>query len=196
MIRPLGDLASVRSGYPFRTSIEAVPDGNVAVVQGRDVQSDSLHFTPSGSLDRISSDGFRRISDHLLHPGDILIMARGPRNYAAVFEAPAESSGPTIAVGSFHVISPHPEKIHPHFLAWFLSQDSAQAHFRASNTGTSIPMISLDAVRTLPVSLPPLAIQQQVVSLTNLFEKERRLSDQIAALQRQWLSLWTRQQSA
>ncbi len=196
MTLPLGEIAKVRSGYPFRAGIEAVPDGDIAVVQGRDVQADSLHFAPVASLDHISGEGLRRVKEHFLQPGDILLMARGPRNYAAVVEAGPETVGPAIAVGSFHVISPDSSKIIPHFLAWWLSQDLAQAHFRACNTGTTIPMVSLDSVRSLGVSLPALAVQQRIARLTDLFERERRLSDQMTSLRRQWLSLWARQHSA
>ena len=89
MICTLGDVANLRSGYPFRSGLTPDSDGTIAVVQGRDVEADRLHFRPVGPLVRIMKEELRRVSEHFLQPGDVLLMARGPRNYAAVVEAEA-----------------------------------------------------------------------------------------------------------
>ena len=196
MICALGDAANLRSGYPFRSGLTPDSDGTIAVVQGRDVEADRLHFRPVGPLVRIMKEELRRVSEHFLQPGDVLLMARGPRNYAAVVEADISDIGPAIAVGSFHIITPDPSKLVPLYLAWWLSQEAAQNHFRTSNTGTTIPMISLDAVRLSPLQLPPLPVQQRIADLSDLFARERETADILHRERQHWLSLWARQQSA
>ncbi len=196
MLCTLGDAANLRSGYPFRSGLTPDPDGTIAVVQGRDVEADRLHFRPVGPLVRIMKEELRRVSEHFLQTGDVLLMARGPRNYAAVVEADISDIGPAIAVGSFHVITPDPSKLVPLYLAWWLSQEAAQNHFRTSNTGTTIPMISLDAVRLSPLQLPPLSVQQRIADLSDLFARERETAATLHRERQHWLSLWARRQSA
>src|SRR4030095_6594358 len=96
--------------------------------------------------------------------------ARGPRNYAVTVGT--EISDATLVTGSFHVLRPDDEQVISGYLAWLLNHESAQTLMHSNNSGTIIPMISLDVLRTLPVLLPPLDVQRRVVELNTLIEHE------------------------
>jgi hypothetical protein len=190
----LGHIAALRAGYPFRTSIQHDPDGTVALIQGRDVDANRLRIAPAqDGLAQISSSGIRNLSDHLLQPGDVILMARGPRNYAVPI---GETSGQAIVPGSFHVLRPDAQLVFPPFLAWWLNQDASQQFMQANNSGTTIPMISLEVLRALPVQLPPLDVQRRVAELNLLIEQEHNLMNQLSTARRDLLRGWANQNTA
>lgn len=187
----LGQIATLRAGYPFRSSIKADPDGTVALIQGRDVDANRLRIAPAqDGLAQISSNGIRNLAEHLLRTGDVILMARGPRNYAVPI---GEISGQAIVPGSFHVLRPDEKLVLPPFLAWWLNQNASQTFMKANNSGTTIPMISLDVLRALPVQLPTLDVQRRVAELNSLIEQEHNLMDQLSTARRDLLRGWANQ---
>lgn len=190
----LGQIAALRAGYPFRSSIQHDPDGTLALVQGRDVDANRLRIAPAqDGLTLITSRDIRNLGDHLLRPGDVILMARGPRNYAV--PVGSEIPGKAIVPGSFHVLRPNEQIVFPPFLAWWLNQDASQQFMRANNSGTTIPMIALDVLRGLPVQLPPLEIQRRVAELNLLIEQEHNLMNQLSTARRDLLRGWANQQA-
>lgn len=191
----LGQVATLRAGYPFRAGIPHDPTGRIAVVQGRDVSPELLRLSLEGeALTRIDGGRIRNLADHLLRPGDVILMARGPRNYAVVVGE--EITGEILVTGSFHVVSPDEQSVVPEFLAWLLNQESSQSFMRSNNSGTIIPMISLDVLRALPVLLPPLEVQGQVARLNGLIEQEHTLMTQLASTRRELLRGWANHQAS
>lgn len=187
------EIAVLRAGYPFRTGIRQDPDGEVAVVQGRDVVPGHLHVQPAADgLPRISLQDVRNLDDHLLRPEDVIFMCRGPRNCAAAVGLGVPEQA--IASGSFHVLRPDTERVHPAFLAWLLNQTDAQEFMRANSSGTTIQVISLEALRSLPVRLPPLQTQIRVAELNSLIEREQALMTQLTATRQNLLRGWANRQ--
>ena len=184
----IGEIATLRSGYPFRAGIIPDPDGTVAVIQGRDVNASTCRIPNPQELTRIALDGMRSPTDHFVAADDVLVMARGPRNYAALVGP--DLPGKTIAVASFHIVRVDPQRVVPGYLAWFLNQESPQAYFRTRNSATTIPMITLEALRSLPVNLPPLPLQHRIAALNELFERERQLMNSLADSRRELLRQW------
>lgn len=185
----LSDIASVRSGHAFRTGVQHDPSGDLAIIQGRDVDASALCVTPSldGWLLQ-KSDSVASGIDHRLQRGDVLVMARGASNYAVVIDG--DLPHPTVAVSSFHIIKPNTALVNPLVLAWMLNQDSSQSYFRANNTGTTIPMINLDTLRALPLNLPPLQTQYALAEMIRLSQQERLLMNELAAQRQLLLRAW------
>ena len=195
MTVPLGHVASLRAGYPFRSGVPLDPDGTVSVIQGRDVDATRLRIASSAAaFARISARGIRNLAEHTLASADIILMARGPRNYAVPVghELPA----PSIVSGSFHVLRPDEKRVIPAFLAWLLNQERAQTFLRINNSGTTIPMITLDVLRALPVLLPSLALQRHVAELNALVEHEHNLMTQLTIARRELLRGWANAQTS
>lgn len=191
----LGQIAALRAGYPFRSRLPSEPKGTVAVIQGRDVDSSRLRVMPSeGGFSRINARLLRSLPEHELDPGDVIVMARGPRNYAVPVDD--QIPRPAIVPASFHVLCPDRSRVHPLFLAWLLNQDRAQTFLRANNSGTTVPMIALQTLRNLPILLPPLGVQEQVAELHRLIEHEHTLMNRLTEARRTQLRAWANQTAA
>lgn len=189
MTLTLSDIATPRAGYAFRSSVQHDSSGDLAVIQGRDVDADALYVTPAPKKWlHVSSGEIRSAGEHLLQKGDVLFMARGSRNYAVVVDD--ELPVPCMAVASFHVLRPNLFKVVPVFLAWLLNQDSSQIYFRANNTGTTIPMVNLDMLKAMPVRLPPMVKQLQIAALIRFTHLERVLMNQLAEQRQLLLRAW------
>ncbi len=186
MTVPLGNISILRTGVPFRGGVPNVPEGDLLVIQGRDVDPTSPILDladDAGTLVRQAD--VPNWSDEELRWGDILVMARGPRNYAAaVQEIPDQ---PLIAATSFHIVTPDRNVVHPAYLAWQLNEEGAQSYLRQNNSGTTIPMIRQCVLAATPIHLPPLHVQKEIAALIQLMETEKKLQAQLDARRRESL---------
>jgi len=171
--RPLEALAGFRVGYPFREAIGPVAGGTVAVVQMKDV-------SPTGALDwgkvvRTELKG-RREPDWLAS-GDVLLVARGSRYYAAALEAVPDRSvcGPHL----YHLRLKHGSGVLPGFLAWQVNQPPVQRLLRQAAEGTNQLSIRRAELEALPISVPSIAVQERIVGLTRAAASERALLDRL-----------------
>jgi hypothetical protein len=170
----IAELASVYTGYHFRGSVNAKPDGQYSVIQAKDVD-DSLSFDPE-KLARV--DLGLDAERYLLRPGDVLFLSRGQRPWAMPLSGLV---GATIAPSSFYVVRTDTNRIRPKYLAWYLNQESTRAILKTMTTGSNIPFVARAQFEKLPVALPVISIQDQIISLTQLKDTEQRLLKQLAA---------------
>lgn len=63
----------------------------------------------------------------------------------------------------------------PEYLAWYINQPSAQAHIKAHQRGSYVPLVPKDALNDLEVAVPPIEIQRVIVELERLRVKEEEL---------------------
>ena len=173
MKNQLNKLAYIRAGHPFRGRIEEAPDSNEYVVQLKDV--DAMEGVAWKSLMPTSVKA--RGMPYWIESGDILFMARGPRNFAVYVD--------DVAVKA--VCSPHffhfrltAEQILPEFLAWQINQEPAQTYFQRSREGSRQPSIRRNVLGALPIAIPSLKTQKQIVALMEKMNEEAQL---LAALQ-------------
>ena len=169
----LGDLAEVQMGYPFRSRVEHDPRGTVAVVQMKDMDDAGL----------LQADEAIRVvlppgkDHHLLRPGDLLFRSRGRSNGAALV---AEGIGRSVLAAPMLLIRPH--RVLPAYLCWYLNAPATQAQLSALSEGTSVRMISAEALKALDVPLPSPAVQQRIVQAAALADREQSLMARIATL--------------
>ena len=169
----LGRLAEVQMGFPFRSRLEHDPQGDVAVIQMKDIDgANVLHVE-----DAIRVALPRGKGHHMLRAGDLLFRSRGRSNGAAqVLEGigSAVLSAPMLLIRSHGVL--------PDYLCWYLNAPATQAQLAAMAEGTSVRMISAEALKALDVPLPPLAVQRRIAQAAALAELEQTLLARIATL--------------
>lgn len=150
-------------GYGILMPKEHVADG-VPYVRVKDLRGD-----------RIDIDGLRRTSPTIaaayarstLEDGDLLLAIRG--TYGRVAEVPAELNGGNITQDTARLaVTPLVDR---RFVASFLRGPQAQTYLRSVARGVAVKGVNIGDLRRLPVPLPPLAEQKQVVE-----EVDRRLS--------------------
>lgn len=168
----LGDLADIRAGFPFRGAIEPSLEGDVGVVQMKNVNE--ISQVDWRNLTRTRLEGKR--SPDWLEAGDILFLARGNRNFAVCLDTP-----PPQTVCSPHFFQIHvknSKKILPAFLAWQINQAPAQQYLKASAEGGLIGNIRRSVLESLTITVPALEQQHAVMRLDDLLKHEHMLLQQ------------------
>lgn len=158
-------------GFPFRSRLDDEPEGPVAVVQMKDIDTANvLHLDHSI---RVAIPEGR--DKHFLKPGDLLFRSRGRNNGVAMFRgaiAPAVLAAPMMLI--------RPTKIDPGYLHWFLNTPQVQAQLRSLARGTAVLMIDTDSLRTLLVPVPAEHRQRQIAEAGDLARHEQELLAAIA----------------
>lgn len=163
----LMELAEIRVGHPFRGAIPEIPNGNVRVIQLKDLSRGGLK--DRDALLTTTIDG--RKEPEWVRDQDLVFVARGWSNYAALVTDPPPRT----------VCSPHlylmrikqPDWLLPGFLAWQLQQAPAQRHLRQSAEGTLQVSIRRSELEKLEIRIPPVAQQQTVLDLQRVASAER-----------------------
>jgi type I restriction enzyme M protein len=100
--------------------------------------------------------------DHLIE-GDVLLVGKGNANHAAVWPGGQED---TLASNTLFVIRPDPEQLLPSYLAGYLNSSTAQAWFATHRKTGTVHVLGRAALDQLPVPLPPIDVQRQMVKLS------------------------------
>lgn len=168
-----GLAVGVRSGYPFRGSIDESADGEALAVQMKDV--DSEHGVSWSGVARTSLAG--RKQPDWLKAGDVLFVSKGARFYAVCIDEP-----PSPAVSSPHFfrlqVAPNVSLL-PAFLAWQINQPPFQRQLQQAAEGSSQLSIRRPVLESLTLCVPSLANQQRIVALADLARQERHTLDQL-----------------
>lgn len=166
-------LANIQTGFQFRERIVPDPNGTMGVIQIKDIP-DRRRLTPE-SVDRIAFD--KPHGEYRVGPGDVLFLSRGHKQFGVTIE---HNLGDAVASSYFFIVRPDRSVIRPDFLAWYLNQPPMQEKFKQLAKGTHMPFVSMAEFRELDIPVPPLAVQEQVVSLAALAEHEQDLLSRIA----------------
>ena len=163
----LGSIVDLRSGHPFRGSIDVSAEGNALAVQMKDVDSeDGVNWT---GVIRTSLVG--RKQPDWLKAGDVLFVSKGVRFYAVCVDEP-----PSPAVCSphfFHLQVTSHLPLLPAFLAWQINQPPFQRQLQQAAEGSSQLSIRRPVLESLTLSVPSLADQHRIVALSELARQER-----------------------
>lgn len=164
---PLGHVADLRLGYPFRGAVPARATGSVHVVQISDLSRTGLKDRNNLLVTELPS---RREPDWLLDQ-DVLFIARGPHTYASLMTAPPPR---TVCTPHIYVIRVTQRgRLLPAFLAWQLNQPPAQRYLRQSAEGSHQLSIRRGVLEQTPIRILPLAQQHAAIELGRIAQAER-----------------------
>ncbi|MGK2959458.1 MAG: restriction endonuclease subunit S [Acidimicrobiales bacterium] len=163
----LQDLVIVSAGYPLRGAVDALPTGDVAVIQMRNVDPDTgVNWAEARRVTLPSKRG-----TSFLAPGEIIFTTRGARNLALALDV---IPGKAVCSPHFFVIRVKDTgRLMPEFLAWQMNQLPAQQHFQREATGSHILNIRREAIENLLLAVPSLARQQAITALAKAASAER-----------------------
>lgn len=167
-------IAEVRMGYSFRSRLEADAQGDVAVIQMKDIDDANL-LHPEG-LARIQMSELK--DHHLLREGDLLFRSRGITNSAALV---GKGIGRAILTAPMLLIRPNTEIITPAYLQWFINHPATQAMLAGQAAGTAVKMIGKGTLNQLKITLPPLETQRLIVKTARLASSELALLEKLQA---------------
>ena len=170
-MKKLGQVASIRMGYPFRSRLEHNAAGALAVVQMKDIDDASLLHVE----DAVRVDLADVKAHHLIRPGDLVFRSRGRTNSVALVSADVG-----LAVLAAPMLLIRPVEVLPAYLLWYINLPAIQAGLAAQAEGTSVRMISKAALEALELPVPSPRKQQLIVEVSALATLEQGLLVQIA----------------
>jgi len=175
--RSLQELVDIQPGYPFRGKLPLSNSGDAYVVQFRHIVVGARLIDSTGAgLDRARLTGRKKAN--FLRPGDVLFMAKGTRNQAAVV---GEVPDNTVCTPNFYHLrlKPTVSEITPDFLAWQLNHQEAQRYFTACSQGSAAPSITKAQLAGLTIAIPPMNQQLILVKLADATLLEEHLLSQL-----------------
>ena len=168
----LKDIALVQMGLSFRSRIEPDADGNVAVIQMRDLTEDKLDYRT------LTTFNINNINErHLVQCKDLIFRSRGKTTTATIID---RELGRAVVAAPLFVIRATSEKVLPEYLYWFINLSSSQAFLHSRATGTAMIMIGKSALDALEIPLPNLETQARIVALADLLNQEQQLMRALA----------------
>lgn len=176
------DIARIQMGYSFRSKLEASETGNIKVIQMKDLLDDNI----------VDCNGLMKIEmqtpkeQHFVRKGDLLFRSRGQINTSAVIlENPEEA---IVASPLIRIRITNPETVLPEYLNWYISQTDAQRYLTSVQAGTSVNMIRTQQLEQMPVHIPSLSIQKNIVELAALSARERTILNILAEKRDKYIS--------
>ena len=166
-IVPVTEIASLQAGYPFRGAIEEAHDGDVLVVQMKDVDP-GAGVAWSGAL-RTSIAG--RKHPDWLRAGDVLFVAKGARFYAVCLDEPPAPA--VCAPAFFHLRVKATASVDPAFLAWQINQPPFQRQLQQAAEGSGQLSIRRPVLEALSLHIPSIRHQRGIAALADLARAER-----------------------
>lgn len=170
----LNDIASIQTGVFAKTT----STGDVVYLKAR-------HFDENGRLSKALHPDLKlnyKTQKHLLKPDDIIFAAKGTKNFAAWYEGKHPL---VVASTSFFIIrldNSGRNKVLPPYLVWYLNHPSTQKYLKGYARGTNIVSIAKDVLEDLEVPVPEFHIQEAVIKINDLRNREKKLKENIEEL--------------
>lgn len=174
----LGDLADVRTGL-----VVARKKAKLDSAQKFEYEQISLRYFNSGvKLVKPEDENDIFVSSekiderYFTHEGDIVVRLRAP-NRAVYIEKGDEG---LLIHSLLAVIRTTSDAVIAKYLAYYLNSYTTQSILKQDVKGTAIPMLKTKDLEQLPVSLPTIRKQKELVTFLELADKERALLTNLA----------------
>ena len=162
----LKDITNILSGVYLRPS----PTGNIVYLQASDLQALPLANTT------LRVDFVPKLSRYLLQKGDILFAGKGTKYLCRTFNLKIQAVPST----TLYIVRPDQKQVLSEYLCWFLNLPQTETTIKATQVGSSIPMILKSSLEELEVPVPDLATQSHILKIADLQQREQQLLAAIA----------------
>lgn len=177
----LRNIASIQSGFSFRSRLESMETGSVAVIQMKDLtDSNQVRCDELTKVDMDAPKGH-----HLVRPGELIFRSRGLTSTSALL---VDDPGVAVLAAPLLRIRITNNSILPEYLNWYISQPPAQSYFASCAEGTALKMISKLSLESLEVFVPSIARQRLVVEMATLAAQEQRILKSLTEKRNQYIS--------
>ena len=157
---------------PFGSSIGSrfFVDYGVPVIRGNNLSTERVRFIDKGFvyLTEEKADEFKNLE---AHPGDLVFTAAGTIGQVGII--PEHPSFKRYIISNKQMRARlNKDVIEPMFAYYWFTEPCMRNHIVSRNTGSTIPLINLGVLRSLPVPLPPLAIQLEIVATVSALDNK------------------------
>ena len=170
----ISDFTEVISGYTFRGAIETNENGDVFVLQAKDIVQ-GKNITDIENLTPISFLGTRTAS--FLQKGDVIIVSRGTG--VGSFRSVIFNSNNTnvIASSSLLILRIKKKEILSEYLSMYLNGKDGQNKILQTVTGSYIQAVSRKKFEEIKISIPPLQKQQSLIALQENLKQQEKIQE-------------------
>lgn len=155
--KQIKDIAEVILGYTFRSSLEKQIEGDVLVLQARNISEDII--ITNGHLMRIELGNNR--TNAFVKNNDVVLSSRGSFKSGAI----KTDSKNIVAASSVYILRLKTNEVLPEYMAIYLNSDFAQKQIKEKITGVVINALLRRNVEELEIIIPSLEAQQKVISI-------------------------------
>lgn len=177
----LKHLAQLYTGFTIRESIDYLQYGEVKAIQIKDLPKNHHH------IDTQSLTGIEWKYDskpQFLPHNTILLVARGEPS-AYLFTGGLKDK--VVASNPFIIINLLSDDVLAEYLVWYLNHaHAAKNHFASVSRGSALPITTLSAVKELPVKIPSLSQQQEILTRHQQAQEEQKLLQQLIVLRQEY----------
>ncbi|QSJ18321.1 restriction endonuclease subunit S [Nostoc sp. UHCC 0702] len=144
---------TTKRGYSV-TGVEDV--GGIPLLSARNISAQGMNLN---HVRYLTPDAHNKLEETQVHKGDVLVSVIMRPGIAAVYESDEPAN-----INSHLARLRLTNQIDPAYLVFYLNSNVGQALIRSLSTGSLQPMLTISALKDLPVILPPLAEQKQIVA--------------------------------
>ncbi len=178
----LKEIADIQMGYSFRSRLEPVLTGSVAVIQMKDLLVNNTVDTKNAL--RIEMPTLNK--NHLVQVGDLVFKSRGNNTESSIIES--DPGDAIVASPLIRIRITNTNIVLPAYLNWFIGQAPAQSYFASRAKGSAQRMISKKGLQELEVAVPAIQKQKQICELARLSAIEAILTKKISERNRKVIS--------
>lgn len=145
------------AGFEYTKYVNYDPDGDLRVVKAENAGPNGFRRT---SYSRVQSKSVSMLGRSRLAGGEVLVVfvGAGTGNVAVVPDDEQFFLGPNIAMAR-----PDPQQALSSYLELFFRSNGGKALLLAATKAVAQPSLSMGAIRSTPVALPPLQEQHEIV---------------------------------
>ncbi|MBU4478195.1 MAG: restriction endonuclease subunit S [Candidatus Omnitrophica bacterium] len=169
----LEEITDIISGHLFKNRISTDDEGNVSVIQLRDVTDEGNILYNQLSRVKLGKIG----EDRFIKKNDIIFKAKSNKRIAALVGRDVEG---LVATGHYFIIRELSPEVKPEYLVWFLNNSLVQKYFDSHARGTRIPIINKEILGNVEIIIPDIKTQEKIVAVNELYVKEKILIEQIS----------------
>jgi restriction endonuclease S subunit len=171
VIKALKKVADIRSGFLPRSNMDGTKQ--IYLIQLKDMDDNGC--LDYDNLKSVSID--EGIAVPYLKEGDVVFKAKSHKRFASCIKNNHPKN--ITATSHFLIVQKISDAVLPEFVAWYLNQKNAQDFLAMHANGTAIPIITVKALGNLPITIPALQKQKEIVEIYKLFNREKELMMQL-----------------
>ena len=163
-------------GYGFRSKIIRSPNGNIPVIQPKDITGDGL--LQEGDVYWVEMPSVKKTQ--LLKANDVLLANRG-RFASTVYEGQFEEM--CIASGSLLVLTVKAgTPVLPNYLMLYFNSDRGKQELHRVTERTTIPYLNRSNLEQMDIPVPALETQEKLVALERAKQRYTQLTNRKVVL--------------
>jgi len=161
-------VTSIKYGPHFRSRKE----GNTLYLKGNQFDDDyQFSMSNDSHVDIDEND-----SKHLLEPNDVILAAKGFRNFAWRY---SKEHGACVASSLFYVIKLDTNIVHPDYFTMAINSPRIQHRLKNIGLGVTIPAIPKNELLRIRLDIPSMSEQMKAVAIHTLISKQISLEREI-----------------